>query len=212
MTDGMTLGLWRLVSDLTIEDAAILVAGGDPSAVDWEQGSFGDQQYPVKRTDGHPGFLAVFTSLKTAIRKGYLRAELAYEADGSGGYSNRLSGETWVMSSFDLSQVRARVPAGRGGRPISARGIAKLLKPYGIGPAQDRFGSFYRPTDFSDAFDRYLSQGGEKTTTSASSTTQRKTATEKDIIINGIGTCGAYGTPLEGGGYKGDGGAWEGEF
>lgn len=109
MTDEMTLALWRLVSDLTVEDAAILVAGGDPSAVDWEHNSFGDQQYPVKRTDGHPGFLAVFTSLKTAIRKGYLRAELAYEADESGGYSNRISGRTWVMSSFDLSQIRTQV-------------------------------------------------------------------------------------------------------
>ncbi len=68
-----------------------------------------------------------------------------------------------------------------GGRPISTRGIAKLLKPYGIGPAQDRFGSFYRPADFADAFDRYLSKGGEKTATSATLTTS---ATEKHNKIN----------------------------
>jgi putative DNA primase/helicase len=101
----------------------------------------------------------------------------------------------------------------RGGRPISTRGIAKLLKPYGIGPAQDRYGSFYRPTDFADAFDRYLSQGGGKSATSTSSTTKEGTATEKHHENNAVGVCGAYGPSLEGGRRTQSNGPWgEGEL
>ncbi|TPE53223.1 DUF3631 domain-containing protein [Amaricoccus solimangrovi] len=100
----------------------------------------------------------------------------------------------------------------RGGRPISTRGIAKLLKPYGISPAQDRLGSFYRPSDFADTFNRYLSEGGKNTATSASSTTRSGNAIQNVSKNNGIGTCGSYGTSLGGGGSNGHGGAWEGEF
>ncbi|WP_134679529.1 DUF3631 domain-containing protein [Paracoccus ravus] len=100
----------------------------------------------------------------------------------------------------------------RGGRPISTRGIAKLLKPYGITPAQDRIGSFYRPTDFADAFNRYLSKGAENTATSTTSATHAATATEKHNKINANGTCGAYGTYSDGGGSKSHSGAWEREI
>ncbi len=48
----------------------------------------------------------------------------------------------------------------RGGRPISTRGIAKLLRPYGIEPKRDMTHRFYRRIDFTDAFNRYLSKGG----------------------------------------------------
>lgn len=51
----------------------------------------------------------------------------------------------------------------RGGRPISTCGIAKLLKPYGISPRRDRANNVYALSNFSDAFNRYLSQGGRKT-------------------------------------------------
>lgn len=88
----------------------------------------------------------------------------------------------------------------RGGRPISPRGIAKLLKPFGISPAQDRFGSFYRYPDFIDAFDRYLSDTFKKSATSAASATQNLSTTEKHNEINAYGTCGDSGT------YSGDGG------
>lgn len=77
MTDEMTLDLWRLATDLTVVDAAILIAGGDPSDVDHEPDTFGNY-FPVKRTDGHLGYLAAFTSLTAAIRKGYLRAEFSH--------------------------------------------------------------------------------------------------------------------------------------
>lgn len=100
----------------------------------------------------------------------------------------------------------------RGGRPISPRGIAKLLQPYGIALAQDRIGSFYRPWDFRDAFDRYLSKGGEKSTSNAPSATGGGSATEKRNEINNYGTCGGCGAYLEGGGCECHGGAWEGEI
>ena len=83
----------------------------------------------------------------------------------------------------------------RGGVPISMRGVAKLLKPFGVSPAQDRIGSFYRYPDFKDAFSRYLSNTPQNTTTSTPSATTPISATNK---INGYGTCGADGTYQEG--------------
>ena len=57
----------------------------------------------------------------------------------------------------------------RGGRPISTRGIAKLLKPYGIEPKRDRHHRYYRRMDFTDAFKRYLSEGVKNSVTSYTS-------------------------------------------
>lgn len=106
--DEANLNLWRLASDLTVEDAAILIAGGDPSAVDYEEDTFGRQQ-EVKRTTGHPGFLAVFTSLTNAIRKGHLSANLATRADGGGPLSNRLEGDIWILSHSEIAQIRSKL-------------------------------------------------------------------------------------------------------
>lgn len=86
----------------------------------------------------------------------------------------------------------------RGGRPITTRGIAKLLKPFGVSPAQDRLGSYYRPADFIDAFSRYLSDTPQNTATSATSATANRTSHGKVNEINGYGTCGASGTYSDG--------------
>jgi putative DNA primase/helicase len=81
----------------------------------------------------------------------------------------------------------------RGGRRISARGIAKLLKPFGVSPAQDKLGSFYRPSDFADAFGRYLLNTPQITATSASSATTLANLHEKPNEINDCGTYGSSG-------------------
>lgn len=88
----------------------------------------------------------------------------------------------------------------RGGKPISTRGIAKLLKPFGVSPSQDRLGSFYRYSDFTDAFDRYLSKPLQNAATSATNATSLPSATEKQSEINDHGTCGDGGTYHEAGG------------
>lgn len=44
----------------------------------------------------------------------------------------------------------------RRGDPITARGIAELLKPFGIRPTRDRSARFYRVSDLREACDRYL--------------------------------------------------------
>lgn len=85
-------------------------------------------------------------------------------------------------------------------KPISTRGIARLLKPFGVSPAQDRLGSFYRCSDFTDAFDRYLSKPVQNAATSATSATPLPSATEKQSEINDRGTCGDGGTYHEAGG------------
>jgi putative DNA primase/helicase len=46
----------------------------------------------------------------------------------------------------------------RRGDPITLRGIAYILKPFGIRPQRDRNSRFYRIADFDEAFDRYLEQ------------------------------------------------------
>ena len=59
----------------------------------------------------------------------------------------------------------------RMGKPISARGIANLLKPYDIRPRRDRANNVYLAADFQDAFKRYLAkESGESSANSTSST------------------------------------------
>jgi putative DNA primase/helicase len=44
----------------------------------------------------------------------------------------------------------------RRGEPITARGIARLLKEFGIRPTRDRTGRFYLIRDLQEAVDRYI--------------------------------------------------------
>lgn len=87
----------------------------------------------------------------------------------------------------------------RGSKPLSTRGLAKLLLPYGISPERDKLGSFYRSPDFKDAFGRYLSETPSNTAISATSVTRSISATENANKINGNGTCGSDGTYSDGG-------------
>jgi putative DNA primase/helicase len=59
----------------------------------------------------------------------------------------------------------------RGGREISTRGVAALLKPYGIRPQKKRNANEYVSSDFADAWDRYLDTVVAPDTPAASSTT-----------------------------------------
>jgi putative DNA primase/helicase len=59
----------------------------------------------------------------------------------------------------------------RRGKPLTTRGIATLLKPFGIAPKHDRNIRFYSVADFQDAFNRYLDNSPEKSVTSAPSDT-----------------------------------------
>lgn len=53
-----------------------------------------------------------------------------------------------------------------GGKPISPRGISKLLKPYGVKPRRDRIGSYHWASDFTDAVNRYVAGESSQTATS----------------------------------------------
>lgn len=100
----------------------------------------------------------------------------------------------------------------RGGRPISTRGIAKLLKPYGIEPKRDMSHRFYRRIDFMDAFNRYLSDGGEKSATSATSVTETASVTEKYNEINTHDTYAANDAYSRHDASKVHNDGWEGEI
>jgi hypothetical protein len=80
MMDDTPLSLWRLAADLTVEDAAILVAGGDPSEVDRANPMADWEAEPVwkKRTTGHPGFIPAFSALKAAVLSGQIPAHFHY--------------------------------------------------------------------------------------------------------------------------------------
>ena len=86
----------------------------------------------------------------------------------------------------------------RRGSPITPRGIAKLLKPFGIASHKDRLGRFYRQKDFTDALNRYLSNTPDLSTTSATSVTSDLSITEKGIKINGYDACGVCDASREG--------------
>lgn len=123
--------------------------------------------------------------------------------------------QTSRIGSTDLCESLCALEEGpwaewRGGRPISTRGIAKLLKPFGVKPAQDRFGSYWRPSDFADAFGRYLSDAPASSATSTTSATQAASATEILNENSGNGACGAYGTSSGRGGSNRHDGGWEG--
>jgi hypothetical protein len=97
--------LWHLAPELSIEDAAILLAGGDPSEmvdihheyhVEW-----------VKKTNQHPGFLPALTVLQGAIRRKELKAQLAYRiAPDLSSYLDRESPDSCrVLSSSELGML-----------------------------------------------------------------------------------------------------------
>ncbi|ODT70926.1 MAG: hypothetical protein ABS75_10945 [Pelagibacterium sp. SCN 63-23] len=76
----------------------------------------------------------------------------------------------------------------RAGRPIASRSIVKLLKPYGITPRRDMTQRFYARADFADAFNRYLSDGTEKSVTSVISVIGNSSVMKKHNKINGHDT------------------------
>lgn len=105
MTEQQKLQLWRLVADLSVVDAAILIAGGDPSAVDREE-IFNGNLVDVKRTTGHDGFQAAFAALTRAIRKGDLPAFFTARDEMSGVVSDRLPNENWILSATEVARFR----------------------------------------------------------------------------------------------------------
>lgn len=100
----------------------------------------------------------------------------------------------------------------RGGRPISTRGIAKLVKSFGVEPKRDTHRRFYRRMDFADAFTRYLSEGVKNSATSGTSVIAPSNVTENINKNNGMthdDACGAY-SAHDGSMRHNDG--WEGEI
>lgn len=109
MKEETDLRLWRLVKNISVEDAAILIAGGDPNATDMEESSWSYEPFKVKRTTGHKGFLPAFEALKDAIRNGELKASFAHQADYTDGYSKEIDGETWAYLTTDITDMKLTI-------------------------------------------------------------------------------------------------------
>ena len=85
------------------------------------------------------------------------------------------------------------------GKPLNPRGLAKLLKPYQVGPAQVRIGTDtprgYRRTDLQAAWRSYLAAGSETSTTSKTSLASH-VLDVSDVVDTGAG-CAVCGDPLD---------------
>ncbi|KAA8608536.1 hypothetical protein AL036_06500 [Salipiger aestuarii] len=104
------LFFWRLNDDFRVPDAAILITGNDPSAKEIRYDDL--QGHAYYDTEGnfirdqkrdYEGFDAVFSALKSAIRKGTLKATLVYGAQLSSAlpYADG-DDRVQVLSSTDL--------------------------------------------------------------------------------------------------------------
>jgi hypothetical protein len=121
------------------------------------------------------------------------------------------------MGSTELAEALAALeesPWGewRHGSPISTRGIAKLLKPYGVTPRRDREQRFYTRSDFADALNRYLPDTPEKCVTSVTSVTRSTSVTGKHNEISSPCRNDACDACLEGDAYKCHSDGLEGEL
>lgn len=73
----------------------------------------------------------------------------------------------------------------RQGKPITARGVANILKPYGIRPARGRGGSSYAAKDFKDAWQRYATAPtiSEHSTSATSATDAEIPRPDLDLAV-----------------------------
>lgn len=85
------------------------------------------------------------------------------------------------------------------GRPLTARGLARLLRPYGVKPHVARIGAAtprgYDPSDFQDAWERYCLCTPEISETSETNATKNKPEPNSD----GEKVAGVSGVALPGG-------------
>jgi putative DNA primase/helicase len=100
----------------------------------------------------------------------------------------------------------------RRGSPITTRGIARLLKPFGIRPTRDMSVRFYRLADFADALTRYVSDTPKISVTSVTSVMRHPSVIEKDNKNNAMTHNDAYDACLEHDGNKCHAKANDGEF
>ena len=75
--------LWKLADQLSVINASILIAGGDPS-----EHCFNNEGERVQLTWQHTGFEAVFSALKSSIKTNKLRANLSHNLRGVQYYKN----------------------------------------------------------------------------------------------------------------------------
>ncbi|QLQ17738.1 MAG: hypothetical protein HZT43_01960 [Exiguobacterium profundum] len=100
---------WYLNDHITVENAAILLADGDPDEVDSEVTRFGDVQ-EYKRTTGHPGYTAMFEAITNAIRTGNLKAILAFRTSTAEDDLFLHERPCWLLCSDDVRRLREVLP------------------------------------------------------------------------------------------------------
>jgi hypothetical protein len=96
---------WRLASELSVVDCAILLTGNSPSVTDTESNGLNDYAL-VKRTSGHPGFDGYFEALKAAIRSGQLPARFKYPAQVGPGFAHKAVRDVVVVEHGGIAQAR----------------------------------------------------------------------------------------------------------
>jgi hypothetical protein len=86
----------------------------------------------------------------------------------------------------------------RSGKPITTNSIARMLKPYKVGPHRGRAGSSYRASDLQDPWSRYLDPLPNGDDVAVRSATLPQSATEKPNDNNDVLHVAACGGPGEG--------------
>lgn len=88
------LFFWRLHDEVSVVNAAILMVGGDPSDKEelWDEGTR-DTYWAQKLS--YPGYEAALGALKSAIRRGEIKASIAYPIENAGP-------DNWRKTSFKV--------------------------------------------------------------------------------------------------------------
>ncbi|MEI4264244.1 hypothetical protein [Roseovarius sp. D0-M9] len=71
---------WRIATEISVENAAILMVGGDPEETDAVHiGPFPEDYAYEKRTTGHKGFQSALNALTGAILSGEIPVQIRYQ-------------------------------------------------------------------------------------------------------------------------------------
>lgn len=97
--------LWSLHDPLTVEQAAALIAGVDPTSVDPSGDFFKDRETGLTDSDGITWVQTAFTALTNAIDGGRLKAQLRYDAEPRyvAGIDNLMERSRW--QSEDVQEI-----------------------------------------------------------------------------------------------------------
>jgi hypothetical protein len=188
---------WQLLDPLTVEQAAALIAGFDPNAVDVSGNCFKSQEAGLTDSDGMASVQAAFAGMVNAINGCKLKAELRYDAEPryTAGMDNLMERGYWrnedvgEVTDEDGSQyVIDRIP-NWGRTTVSRADLVEWLENCGVQP------SFFFPNE-TDSVD-YLNNRHPRYSAKLAASVAVWRAMEDENLRRGVSTADAMRTWLE---------------